>query len=322
MEMLKLVWMAFLLDLILGDPRWMPHPVSAMGWVIAKGEAGLRKLFRSPPGLRVAGSLLTVSLVGGVFVSYWAFIRLAGSYHPMLAVLFQVFFISQCLAVKSLGQHALAVWEALTDRDHPRARLAVAKMVGRDTALLDEGEISRAAIESVAESTVDGIISPLFFAFLGGAPLAMAFKAVSTLDSSIGYLNDHYRDFGWAAAWLDDIANYIPARLTGLCFLLLAPMTAGGLPGVAEALWRDSGRHLSPNSGIPEAATAGALGIQLGGTNCYGGVPSHRATMGRAWRPIEIADIRRSLVLMLFVTLLFLSGMTVFIEYIQVPAWY
>ena len=204
----------------------------------------------------------------------------------------------------------MAVRDALLDRDQMRARRLVAMIVGRDTESLDESEISRAAVESVAESTVDGIIAPLFFACIGGAPLAMAFKAISTLDSSIGYRNERYRDFGWAAARADDLANYIPARLAGICYLLLAPMTAGGLPGVAGALWHDSGRHPSPNGGIPEAATAGALGIQLGGTNYYEGVPSQRARMGHPYRAIEAADIKRSLILMMFVTLAFMAMMT------------
>lgn len=316
MEMVKIVWMALLLDLLLGDPRWLPHPVAAMGWLIQRGEAMLRRIFKSPAGLRLAGALLTISLVAGVFAFFHIIIFLAAGYHPLMAAFLQVFFISQCLAVKSLVQHAMAVWEALMDRDCIKARQAVAMIVGRDTGQLDESEISRAAVESVAESTVDGIISPLFFACIGGAPLAMAFKAASTLDSCIGYKNERYLDFGQAAAWLDDLANYIPARLAGLCYLLLAPMTAGGFFSVAWALWRDASRHPSPNSGIPEAATAGALGIQLGGVNYYQGVPSRRASMGQPLKLIEAADIKRSVYLMLFVTLIFMAMVTSVMVYL------
>lgn len=304
--MIELVWMALLVDLVLGDPRWLPHPVAAMGWLIGRGESLLRRIFTTSQGLRLAGVLLTVALTGGAYAFFWGLIALAGFFHPLLAAILQVFFISQCLAIKSLAQHALKVRKALTVGDQAGARQAVALIVGRDTALLDESEVSRAAVESVAESTVDGIISPLFYALLGGAPLAMAFKAVSTLDSSIGYRDERYRDFGWAAARTDDLVNFIPARLAGLCYLFLAPFTAGGLAGVARAMWQDSGRHPSPNSGIPEAATAAALGVQLGGLNYYGGMPSRRALMGLPGRRLNADDIRRSLFLMLAASLLFM----------------
>ena len=180
-------------------------------------------------------------------------------------------------------------------------------MVGRDTDRLNESEIVRGVVETVAENTVDGITAPLFYGFLGGPPLALAYKAINTLDSMMGYKDERYLNLGWAGARLDDLANYIPARITGLLYLLVAPFTPGGLANVWRTIRRYARRHPSPNSGIPEAAVAGALEIQLGGVNYYRGIASSEVTMGEKKKDLEIKHIYQGLYIMLAVTGLMLG---------------
>ena len=271
---------AYMVDLVVGDPRSIPHPVVIIGKGIDALEKYLRRWAAPLVGLRTAGVLLTVITVGLTYVAMWALIEGALLVHNWLGVIAAVWFLSTTIAVKGLGAAALDIYGELKAGRLQEARRKLGFIVGRDTANLDESEITRATVETVAENIVDGIVAPLFYAFIGGAPLAMAYKAVNTLDSMVGYRNDRYRDFGWASARFDDLCNYIPARITG--FLLLAGFLLTGKP-VSRALrvmFRDARRHPSPNSGIPEAAVAGALGVRLGGFNTYGGVKSFRAYMG------------------------------------------
>ncbi|HWP95278.1 MAG TPA: adenosylcobinamide-phosphate synthase CbiB [Syntrophomonadaceae bacterium] len=291
------------LDLILGDPRWMPHPVCWIGRFIVAGECLVRRWVQGPAALKAAGILLTLMIVSSTYFFFWGLLHLAYRIHYILGLGLSVLIISQSLAMKSLYTHARAVAKPLKNGDLPAARHALAMIVGRDTDQLDEKEIVRATVETVAENTVDGITAPLFFSFLGGPPLAMAYKAVNTLDSMIGYKNEKYRDLGWGAARLDDIVNYLPARATALLYLILAPFTNGGMAGVWGAMRKYSSRHPSPNSGIPEAAVAGALQVQLGGSNYYGGILSDRALMGDDIRPLEQKYIADSLHIMLAVSL-------------------
>ncbi|MNI51510.1 cobalamin biosynthesis protein [compost metagenome] len=185
----------------------------------------------------------------------------------------------------------MAVYKELRKGDIPAARSALGMIVGRDTAALDSPEIVRGTVETVAENIVDAVISPLFYALLGGAPLAMAYRAVNTLDSMVGYKNDKYRDLGWASARLDDVANYIPARLTALLLTLCARLLRLDWRRCWHMVRRDARKHPSPNSGYPESAVAGALGIRLGGFNVYHGVTSFRAYMGDPLRSLEPEDI-------------------------------
>jgi adenosylcobinamide-phosphate synthase len=298
---------AVILDVVIGDPRWMPHPVVYIGRLIRGGEALIRGRTSSARGLKLGGVLLTLAVAVGTYVLFAALLWLAYKINPWLGWVLSVYFMSQTLAVNSLYKHAVAAAVPLARGDLPQARLALAMMVGRDTATLDESEIVRGVVETVAENTVDGITAPLFYGFLGGPPLAMAYKAINTLDSMIGYKDERYQDLGWAGARLDDVANYIPARLTGLLYLGLAPLTPGGLRYVWRTMRRDAGRHPSPNSGIPEAAVAGALEVQLGGVNYYRGVASWRATMGEKKRILEIKHIYQGLYIMLAVSGLMLT---------------
>ena len=301
-----LVVAALMVDLIVGDPRWLPHPVVVIGGFIQKCEKLVRRLVSKQMGrgLRLGGILLVAVVCSSTCFFTWGFIWLAGKVHVYLGLAVHLWLLSTTLAVKSLHQHARAVAVPLAQGDLSAARRAVAMIVGRDTECLKERGITRATVETVAENTVDGIISPLFYAFIGGAPLAMAYKAINTLDSMIGHRDEKYLHLGWAAARLDDLANYLPARLAGLFYVLVSIGTPGGVRGTFQTIQQDAPKHPSPNSGIPEAAVAGALGIELGGTNYYRGQVSHRALMGPGKYPLEYGHIEQALALTRKVTAL------------------
>lgn len=253
---------AFALDLALGDPRWLPHPVRLIGRLITALEGPARRSIRDP---RVAGAVTALTVILTAAVATAVLVGVAGQIHPWLGDAVSVFLLYTTLATRDLAGHSRGVFDALARMDLPEARRLVSWLVGRDTERLDEREVVRATVESVAENTVDGIVAPLFFAALGGPILAMTYKAISTLDSMIGYRNERYIDFGRLAARIDDAAAYLPARLA-----LPAITAAAALLGFnGAAAWRiglrDGRKHASPNSGIAEAAFAGALEVRLGG---------------------------------------------------------
>jgi adenosylcobinamide-phosphate synthase len=281
----------FLLDQVIGDPPGWPHPVIMMGKVIAWLEKILNRGSRFVR--RFYGALLTLCLVAGSFVLTAFLIGLIKEISFGLGVVVEVILLATTLAGKSLldaGNHVLIPLRA---GDIQEARKRLGGFVSRDTTNLTEGEIARGTVETLAENFVDGILSPLFYMAVGGAPLAMAFKAVSTLDSMIGYRNERYEDFGWFAARTDDWANYIPARLS--VGILLVAGWLWKMP-VAHALkiWkRDAKSHPSPNGGNPESVVAGLLEIQLGGINIYHGKVHHRAEMGDPLHELGWQDILR-----------------------------
>lgn len=295
---------AFILDLLIGDPRWIPHPVIGMGKAIKKLEAWIRRSFQ-PENLKRAGVLLPVLMAGGSLVITWALLKLLSLIHPWLAWAAEVVLIATTIAVKGLKDAGLEVYGQLKKGDLPAARNSLGMIVGRETSHLDEPEIVRGTVETVAENIVDAVISPLLYALIGGAPLAMAYRAVNTLDSMVGYKNEKYIHLGWASARLDDIANWIPARLTALLLTLSALILRMDYKRAFRLVLRDARKHPSPNSGFPESAVAGALGIRLGGTNVYHGVSSFRAYMGDATRPMEARDIRLTNRLLVTVSVLF-----------------
>ena len=266
MAISSIIIISFICDLIFGDPCWFPHPVRIIGFFIRHLENFLRRYIFN---LKIAGVILVVVVAGLTYFLVWGIIKAGYQFNPFFGAALEVFFIYTALAVKDLKTHARGVYLKLKDDDLPQARRALSQVVGRDTGNLNEKEVARAAVETVGENFVDGILSPLFYAFIGGAPLALAYKAISTLDSMVGYKNERYLDFGWASARLDDLANYIPARLSVL-FLSLGSWACGqdGSSAFRLAL-RDGGKNSSPNSGLPEAAMAGALGVRLGGVNFY-----------------------------------------------------
>jgi adenosylcobinamide-phosphate synthase len=298
---------ACLLDAVVGDPRWLPHPVRAMGAAIAWCDDQVRPRLRSRGAQRAAGILLAFSLPTLAYVVGWGMIELAGRFHWVFRSGVEIVLAFTTLAARDLVDHARTVLRALEAGSLDGARQAVSKIVGRDVAELSEPEIVRATIETVAESTADGVVAPLFYLALGGAPLALAYKAISTLDSMVGHRDARHRYFGWASARLDDGANWAPARLTAFLFILACWLLSRRM-GTALHAWaivrRDGKKHPSPNSGRPEAAMAGALGVQLGGVNLYDGVAEERPLLGDPGTALRAAHIRSALVLMVMVSLL------------------
>ena len=285
----------FFLDLWLGDPAWMPHPVILMGKLISKTEGFLRPRLPKTNRGEFAGGLLTaiflplvtLCLSGGLCF-------LARRLHPLAGFLLQTLWCWQALAMKGLASESDKVRAELVKGDLPAARRAVSRIVGRDTAQLTEAGVTKAAVETVAENFSDGVAAPMLYMFLGGAPLALTYKSINTMDSMLGYKNEKYLYFGRAAAKLDDAANYLPSRLAAL-FWIAGAFVTGHSGKNAWRMWRrDSRNHASPNSAQTESACAGALGVQLAGPASYFGVRYEKPTIGDDLRPVEPEDIRRA----------------------------
>ncbi len=281
-------------DALVGDPRWLPHPVRMIGRAITWCDRWIRTICRSPTSLRLAG----MCLAGGLpFATYWIgaiIIEETEQVARWLGSAVSIGLASTTLAGRDLWDHARAVNGPLGVGDLPAARRALAMIVGRDTAELSESEVARATIETVAESSADGMMAPLLYLAIGGAPLALAYKAVNTLDSMIGHRDERYADLGWASARLDDLANWIPSRVAAILLIVGAGVITGQLNRVCNGwrvLRRDGGKHPSPNSGRPEAAMAGILGVRLGGVNVYDGIAQERPLLGEEGRSAESADI-------------------------------
>ena len=311
---LGFVWVvlpAVVLDWLVGDPRWLPHPVRWMGRWIAALEGILRPLLpKTPMGERLGGGILTALTIlvfgGGSALLLW----LCGLASPWLAWGVEVWFSGQLLSARDLQAESMAVYRPLKGGALGEARRAVSRIVGRDVDALDAQGVTRAAVETVAENTCDGVIAPLVFLFLGGLPLVMAFKGVSTLDSMVGYRTPKYRYFGTAAAKLDDLLNFLPARLSGLLLCLGAALLPGcSGRGAWRVFRRDRRKHASPNSAHAEAACAGALGVRLAGDAWYFGTLVHKPTLGDPLREAEPEDIPRACRLMYAAQLLALLGM-------------
>ncbi len=288
------------LDWLWGDPHWMPHPVRWMGAMISALEPPLRRLFPgSPGGELAAGGALTALVTGTFGGGCWLLLRILGRISPALRAVVQIWLGYQLLAARALQAESGAVCPFLRRGDLPGARRAVGRIVGRDTGALDAAGVTRAAVETVAENTCDGVVAPLFWMLLGGVPLGMAYKAVNTLDSMVGYRNERYLYFGRTAARLDDAGNFIPARLSGLLMCLAALLLPGfSGRGAWRVFLRDRKNHKSPNSAHTEAACAGALGVQLAGDACYFGQLVKKPFIGDALRPVQVEDVSRAAVLM------------------------
>lgn len=298
---------ACVLDAAVGDPRWFPHPVRWMGSIINRCDQRVYQLLLSPAKQRMAGVLLAVALPAGAYAVGTLLIWFGSSVDPLWGSAVTVLLAWTTLAARDLIDHVVSVQRALQSVSLTEARSAVAKIVGRDTEEMSEPDVVRATVETIAESTADGIIAPLFYLVLGGAPLALAYKAVSTLDSMVGHLDDRYRWFGWASARLDDVANFLPARITALLLVLSAGIVSRSWPAMQRAwqiVLRDGRQHPSPNSGRPEAAMAGAFGVQLGGVNRYDGLPIERPCLGDPDQPLTRAHIGMALRLMLWTSFL------------------
>ena len=285
----------FVLDAIFGDPAWLPHPVVYMGKAISVLEKGLRaRLPKTPEGELWGGRILAFCLPVGTLVLTSLVCMGAAALHPLLGLAVQMFWCGQALAAKGLVQESMNVYRELKKLDLPAARIAVSRIVGRDTEALTAEGVTKAAVETVAENASDGVIAPLFYMLLGGAPLALTYKAINTMDSMVGYKNTQYLYFGRAAAKLDDIANYLPSRIAALLWVVAAALTGNDARSAWRIWRRDRRNHASPNSAQTESACAGALNVQLAGPAYYFGEYYPKPTIGDAVRPIEPEDIRRA----------------------------
>ncbi|MBM4328002.1 MAG: cobalamin biosynthesis protein CobD [Deltaproteobacteria bacterium] len=290
------ILLAFLLDLALGDPRWFPHPVRIIGRLALFLESRARYL---PVSKRRAGAFTALTVVGATAMTTYALVMMSETLHPWAGEVVAIFLIYAGIATRDLLAHSASVLRSLESGDLVEARRAAGLMCGRDTENLDEEGVARATVESVAENLVDGVTAPLFFAFLAGPVGIMAYKAVSTLDSTFGYKDERYREFGWVSARLDDVAAFIPSRLTAVLVPVAAALVRLSPLRSLEIFLRDRRKHPSPNAGQTEAAFAGALGVRLGGLNYYQGVASHKPTLGDPVAPLDARRIGEANRLML-----------------------
>ena len=285
----------FVLDALFGDPAWLPHPVVYMGKAISKLEKCLRpRLPKTPQGELLGGAIVAFCLPVGTFLLTGLVCWGAARLHPLLGLAVQMFWCGQALAARGLVQESANVYKELKKPDLPGARQAVSRIVGRDTAALTAEGVTKAAVETVAENASDGVIAPLLYMLIGGAPLALTYKAINTMDSMLGYKNEKYLYFGRVPAKLDDAANYLPSRLAALLWVAAAAFTHNDAKGAWKIWRRDRRRHASPNSAQTESACAGALGVQLAGPAYYFGQYYPKLTIGDALRPIEPEDILRA----------------------------
>lgn len=287
------IYIGYIIDLIIGDPYSFPHPVIYIGKLIKCLENNIRKIFKKEKYLKFAGFILWFITVGTTYLLTYLIIKLS-KFNSITFLIVNSFIIYTTLATKCLKDEAIKIYDILKSGDIYESRKQLSYIVGRDTSSLNEAEIIRATVETVAENTVDGIISPMFYAFIGGAPLAMAYKAINTLDSMVGYKNDKYINLGFASAKIDDIANYIPARVCIIFMTIASLILRFNYKNCFKISIRDRKNHKSPNCAYPEGAVAGALGIQLGGTNIYFGKPVYKPTIGDKYREIEIEDIKKT----------------------------
>ncbi|OGP63313.1 MAG: cobalamin biosynthesis protein CobD [Deltaproteobacteria bacterium RBG_13_49_15] len=305
---------AFILDLILGDPHTFPHPVRWMGKTIAL----LEKAFRSIPArLVTSGALFSILLIAISWGATALILRFSRDIHPFFGTALEIVLIYYSISARSLEKAAQEVLDALQEGSLEKARIKVSRIVGRDVNQLDPEGVARAAVESVAENLVDGVVSPLFYAAIGGAPLAMAYKMVNTLDSMIGHKNEAYIHFGKAAARIDDGANYIPARLSVPLISLCAHLLAGkGKVSLLTAI-REGRSHFSPNSGFSEAAFAGALVVRLGGPNRYAGKMMTKPFIGKRFGLVKDGHIRKACDLMLLSSMIWVMMLMAFSKIIS-----
>lgn len=282
----------FILDLVFGDPHWLPHPICLIGNLIGFLEKNLRRLLA--PGktaLLLGGALMVVIVLSLSYAVPYALLTLAEQVNPWLRFALETIMFYQIFATKCLRDESMKVYTALHNNDLADARVKLSWIVGRDTKELTAEEVTKGAVETVAENTADGIIAPMFYMFIGGAPLAFLYKGINTMDSMVGYKNDKFLYFGRCAAKLDDVANFIPARITGILMILASYFLNMNAAGAWKIFWRDRYNHLSPNSAMTESVTAGALNIQLGGDHYYFGKLVHKDTIGDNIRPVVAEDI-------------------------------
>ena len=287
---------AVILDLIFGDPAAIPHPVVLIGKAISALEKLLRSRFpETDQGEFRAGVVMAVVIPAGTFVITALLCFIAWRIHPIVGLCLQTFWCWQALAIRGLRDESRGVYRRLRAGRLNAARKAVGRIVGRDTEQLSEQGVAKACIETIAENFSDGVAAPLFFMLLGGAPLALTYKSINTMDSMLGYKNERYLFFGRAAAKLDDAANLVPSRIGALIWILASAIVRENARGAWRIWRRDRRNHASPNSAQTEAACAGALGVQLAGPAWYFGTRYDKPTIGDDLRPVVPQDILRTL---------------------------
>jgi len=297
---------ALLLDLLLGDPKWFPHPVRGIGFIANGSEIIFRRLFSF--SLRFAGICAAVTVIAACGLTSWLLIYFMSLLHPVAGIASGILIIYFSIAPRDLYDHSIAVYKALKTGSITDARKAVGMIVGRDVSNINEKEIIRASVETVGESLVDGVTAPLFYAILFGPVGAFVYRAINTLDSMFGHKNERYLYFGWASARIDDLANYLPARITVPFIILASSILRLDIKNCIRIFLRDRRKHHSPNSGLSEAAFAGAMNIELGGLNYYDGIPDHKPLIGDKLREMTADDIKVANKLMLATAILFTIG--------------
>lgn len=295
MEILIMVFIGFVLDLLIGDPHWLYHPVRLIGLGISGGEKLLRRIFPKTKGGELAGgTVLAVFIPVLSFAVPFGILLLAGMVHPYLRIAIGSIFCYQILATKSLRDESMRVSRELDKNDLNGARKYLSWIVGRDTERLDETGVIRAAVETVAENASDGVIAPLFYLMIGGPALGFLYKGVNTLDSMVGYKNEKYLYFGRVSAKVDDVFNFIPAILSAWLMIAASGILGFDVKNAVKIYRRDHRNHSSPNSARTESVCAGALRVQLAGDAYYFGKLVKKPTIGDPLRPVERADVRRA----------------------------
>jgi adenosylcobinamide-phosphate synthase len=279
---------AFILDLTFGDPNWFPHPVKAMGAASSYFEGLTRKYINKQ---KLAGIITVLLIIVGTYVTCFGLIEIISNWNLQIGFMVEIFLIYTSLATRSLYDESYPVLVELRQGNEIEAKRHLKKIVGRDTENMNSTQITKATVETISENTIDGVVSPMFYAFIGGAPLALTYKCINTMDSMFGYKNDKYINFGWAAARLDDLANWMPARIGGLVMVIAAWLLGQNGKRSWATMLQDGQNHLSPNSGIPEAAVAGALGVELGDSQYYQGRLVEKPVIGQSVREIQPNDI-------------------------------
>ena len=286
------IWIAYVLDLIFGDPQNVVHPVQVIGKIISAGEKVLlRKKYKF-----LAGAVLNIFTVS---ITYTLMYLISKSVKiSVFFMIIEIYLMYTIFSINSLAREGNRVYRILKEGDIEKARKDLSYLVSRDTETMDEKMIIRSTMETISENTVDGIVAPMFYMFLGGMPLAMAYKAINTLDSMVGYKNEKYMDFGKFSAKVDDAANFIPARITGILIVLASMILGYDYKNSLKIFIRDRKNHSSPNSAHSEASVAGALGVQFGGKVSYFGKEINKPTIGDKTKEFELEDIRKNIRIM------------------------
>lgn len=299
------VVIAVIMDLILGDPNWLPHPVIFIGKLIKKIEKRVRSRAENNKQLKLLGGAMVIIVALTCFFLPAILLYITWSIKPLFHIV-NVIILWTTIAAKCLRNESMKVYSALEREDIALARKFTSYIVGRDTSALDEKQLIRAAVETVAENASDGVIAPLFYSLIGGAPLAMMYKGINTMDSMVGYINEPYTYIGFYPAKTDDVFNYLPARITGIIMCISSIFMKASIFRSFRIMIRDRKNHKSPNCAYPEAATSGILGVQLGGSNVYFGEVMEKPIIGDRLRELKREDIISANKIMFITEFLFL----------------